>query len=550
MEKIKKIFSLISNSIKGTFKKFPITMVIVYITTLLCAFGTDDFVKEFFEKMWFFTMAVWAIGTIFTETFFKNNIAKILGGSISFIIALACRWIINDELYSNNLILMKLIITYISAIPLITLYKTIKDTGMSVKEYALKVLSNIGKSTTIYLLANIGILIVVLVFVELILDGNNYDILSKSLILLLGIFYVPAIINSITDVTNEVGKFIKILLTFILMPVAMFLISTLYLYVIKIILKGELLNKSLFFILSLTFSLTIPGVILLKNYEENKKVVVISNILLYSFIPLLFLQVLAMNVRVKEYGLTESRYMGYLLIVFEIIFIALIIIKKSKYLDKIILVFTGFVIFGLLSPFNVFDVPVYSQTARITNMLRNVESFDELSINQKNECKKALIYVENSTKPEYLDKKLSKEEKEAIKKYVITYENENIGCDYKYEYISVYNYGKSEINIEGFKKMYLMRNDFYGEEEETDLSNYEITDRNENVKVTVNLQEFIEQMRKANKNNTKESTFENIKYLKTNDENITICITEFSMRYEVYSNKIDHISIDGYILEK
>ena len=82
--------------------------------------------------------------------------------------------------------------------------------------------------------------------------------------------------------------------------------------------SGEPLNKSLFFILSLTFSLAIPGVILLKNYEGNKVVSVISNILFYSFIPLLILQIIAMNVRVGDYGLTETRYMGYLLIAFEI----------------------------------------------------------------------------------------------------------------------------------------------------------------------------------------------------------------------------------------
>ena len=46
------------------------------------------------------------------------------------------------------------------------------------------------------------------------------------------------------------------------------------------------------------------------------------------------LQIIAMNVRVADYGLTESRYMGYLLIAFEVIFIALMIIKKAKYLDK------------------------------------------------------------------------------------------------------------------------------------------------------------------------------------------------------------------------
>ena len=267
----------------------------------------------------------------------------------------------------------------------------------------------------------------------------------------------------------------KVLLTGILMPVALFLIATLYLYVIKIMISGELLNKSLFFILSLTFSLAIPGVILLKNYDDNKVVSLISNILFYSFMPLLILQVIAMNVRVADYGLTESRYMGYLLIAFEVIFIALIIIKKAKYLDKIILVFAGFIIWGVLTPFNVFDVPVYSQTARITKMLDSVEKFDDLTDEQKNECKKALRYVENSQKSEYLDKKLTKEQKESIENHVITYtEKDKYGYevrDYDYEHLSVYN-AKQEINIEGFKKLYQAKHEYNYSNKDIDVNSF------------------------------------------------------------------------------
>lgn len=551
MGKLKTLFSKVSNSIKETFKRFPITMIIVYITTLLVVFGTDDFVENFMDNMWFYAMGIWAIGTLFTETFFKKDFAKIIGGVVSLVIALGCRWVINDEIYSNKLILIKLIITYMSVLPLITLYKIVKDSGVSLKEYALRVLSNVGRTTTMYILANIGIFIVIFVFVELILDGNDYDILSRTLILLLGVFYVPAMLNSITDVKNEAGKFIKVLLTYILMPVAVFLIGTLYLYVIKIMLSGELLNKSLFFILSLTFTLAIPCAILLKNYDENKSVLVMSNIIFYSFIPLMILQIIAMNVRVGDYGLTESRYMGYLLIAFEIIFIILMIVKKSKHLDKVILVLAGFVILGVLSPLNIYDVPVYSQTARITKMLKTVDSFDALSTRQKNECKKAFVYVNNSFKPEYLDKKLTKEEKEAIQNYVVVYEDEN-GIerrDYEYDYISMYD-TKSVIDVEGFKKLYPTYDTTYGTKYDINLEKYPIQDKNGDIKVTVDIQDFVKQMSEADKQNTKESTFAKVRYLKTSDENVMFYVTDFSMSYELYSNKIDHMSIDGYLLVK
>ena len=548
MGKLKTFFSNISNSLKETFKKFPITIIIVYLTTLVCVFGTDDLVETFLDDMWFFMMIVWAIGTLFSEKLFKNIYIKSVGEIIALVIAIIFRWIIVEELFSTELILAKIIVTYMSVIPLLTIYKMLKDSGVSVKEYAIRVLGNISKTSSIYLLANLGILVVILVFVELILDGNDYDILPRTLILLLGGFYVPAMINAITDVKQETGKFMKILLTGILMPVALFLIGTLYLYVIKIMISGELLNKSLFFILSLTFSLAIPGVILLKNYEENKAVSVISNVLLYSFIPLMILQIIAMNVRVGDYGLTESRYMGYLLIAFEIIFISLMIIKKAKYLDKIILVFAGFIIFGLLTPFNVFDVPVYSQTARITNMLKTVESFDKLSTEQKNECKKAYVYISNSTNFEYLYKKLSLDNIDAIKNYAIVYTGEDVEIrDYDYEYLSMYNTNTS-INIDGFKKLYEAYEYRYGGE--IDVNNYIIKDKDGIIKVTVDIEDFLRQMYEADKTNTKESKFEEIRYLKTSNEDVVFCVSNFSISYESYRNKLETISLDGYLLVK
>ena len=552
MGKLKKLFSNISNLLKETFKKFPVTMVIVYLTTIVCAFGTDDFVEAFMDDMWFLMMGIWAIGTLFSEKYFKNNVVRGIAQIISFIIAFVFRFILKDNGLSDNMTLIKIIMTYISVVPVLTVYKMLKDTEVSVKEYAIRVLGNISKTSALYALANLGIAVVMLVFIELILDGDDFDLLPRTLILLLGGFYVPAMINSITEVKNETGKFMKVLLTGILMPVALFLIATLYLYVIKIMISGELLNKSLFFILSLTFTLSIPGVILLKNYDDNKIVLVISNILFYSFIPLLILQIIAMNVRVGDYGLTETRYMGYLLIAFEIIFIALMIIKNSKYLDKIILVFAGFIIWGVLTPFNVFDVPVYSQTARITNMLDKVEKFEDLSDEEKNECKKALRYVENSEYPEYIKKKLTKEQIETITNHVITYsEKDEYGYeirDYDYEHLSMYN-TKAEVNIDGFKRLYQAEHN-YNHDEDLDVNKYELRDRDETIEVTVDLENFIREMYKAEKDDRKEEVFEDLRYMKTSDENVVFCITNFSISYETYKNKLEYVSMDGYLLVK
>ena len=71
---------------------------------------------------------------------------------------------------------------------------------------------------------------------------------------------------------------------------------------------------------------------------------------------------------------------------------------------------------------------------------------------------------------------------------------------------------KEEINIEGFKKLYQAEYD-YSYDEKIDVNNYKLRDRNRNVEVIVDLENFIRQMYEAEKTNTKNSKFEEIRYL-------------------------------------
>ena len=52
-----------------------------------------------------------------------------------------------------------------------------KNENVNLPEFGIKVLSNWGRCTLTYLLANIGILMVVGAFVALILDGEDIDVL-------------------------------------------------------------------------------------------------------------------------------------------------------------------------------------------------------------------------------------------------------------------------------------------------------------------------------------------------------------------------------------
>ena len=79
---------------------------------------------------------------------------------------------------------------------------------------------------------------------------------------------------------------------------------------------------------------------------------------------------------------------------------------------------------------------------------------------------------------------------------------------------------------------------------------YELRDKEGIISVTVDIKDLVKQMSEADKNNTTNATFEKVRYMKTSDENIMFYMTEFSMSYELYSNSLEHFSIEGYLLVK
>lgn len=543
MGKLKKLFSNISNSIKETYKKFPVTIIIVYIITFIYAFGTDEFITKFEKEEWIAVLMIWTIGTFFVETWTSKKTMRVVGVITTLGITLGFREILNSENLLLEDFFQRLLSTYIMVLPLLTLYKTIKNLKIEVKEYGLKVLSNFGKCTTIYILANLGILLVLFVFIELILNGNDGDIISKTLILLFGCYYVPSLINAVTDMSSEIGKFIKVLIMYVFTPVGTFLIGILYLYIIKIIIKGELLHNEIFFILSLTFAVMVPVVLLLKNYDESGKIKKFTNILLYLFIPFIFLQIFAMGIRVNEYGLTESRYMAVLLIIVEIALILLILIKNSKYLDKIILFVAVLTVIAILSPLNIENVTRMSQINRAKNIIARTGDFSLLTDKEKEECKKAIVFIDSDDNRKYILEKINQETLNEIENYQIKYYQND---DYEYRYISAYE-SIDGVNIEEYRTIYKL---YEGSYNQKDYENYQIKSRNDEIVIEVDFQNLIDQMIKAYSVDKEDETFELYRWVDTNDKNIKIYLTSFHMSYEMYTREIESFSVDGYILVK
>ena len=90
MEKLRKMFSNISLAFKDIYRTYPITIIVVYITTLIYAFGTSHFLNEFNKNDGLMVMTVWAIGTFFVENWFSKKSVKIIGYNVFRNVTLYC----------------------------------------------------------------------------------------------------------------------------------------------------------------------------------------------------------------------------------------------------------------------------------------------------------------------------------------------------------------------------------------------------------------------------------------------------------------------------
>lgn len=545
MGKIKKLFSNISTSLKETYRKFPITIIAIFLLTIVIVFGEDfllaDNVLEHLVCIGSFSI----VGILFSETYSKEKKFKVLGTILSIVIAIIIDYV-RKCIVINDMLFNRIQVAYVSSLILLTIYKMSKKSELEFKEYTIKVFANLFKTGIVYAILNIAIVITLSIFIVLILDNGHWNLLWKTLELLLGFYYFPAVINSFSNTTEEVGKFIKRLILYVCTPFALILISIIYIYLVKITIRGELLHNAIFFILALIFATAFPLVVMLKNYEDNKVIKCITKAITYLYIPCIFLEIYAMNIRVADYGLTKSRYMAYMLIIFEVIFIGLLIFKNSKNLSKSILAFMVLILIGTITPLNVNSVTNISQLKRMQKYLSKVSSFEELSSEDKDECYYIYVYFKIEDNIEYLEEKIENN----LLDEIVNYKK-----DYSFYDSTEYIYCSEEINeldISEYSKMYKFEDEYGYSEECNDYSKYKVTNNLKTIHLEIDIEKFIQKMVEAKKDYymDEHDVFRKNNILNTNKKEYVILLTNFSTRYVPNTKEIEYLRIDGYILEK
>lgn len=545
MSKVKNFFKGIVTNYKNSFKQYTATNIVIILTTLFLVFAYDELPGTIINKT--LTIAILsAINFFACETYLK----KLWQRGISYVVGLGIAIGFEQLVYSarNSEAIARIVIGYAIIVFLIGLMQAIKNTKADIGEYAVKAFKNIFSVGIIYIILNIGLTLITLIFTSLILSNTGSYLIARIQIALLGLFALPATLIAITEIKEDVSKFIKAIVLYVMLPLTILATVIIYIYMAKILILREIPANSIFRILTGLFIVAFPVWVMIDPFKKESKLIEkICKILPIAFIPFLLLQTYSICARIDGNGITPSRYIGIAFIIFETITIFLSLYKERKYLINFITVGTVIIAVSTILPVvNMQSASNISQSNRLKKAWKENQIFSDLSEENKKIAQSAYSYLENQSDankyiPNYIDK-------DAIKEYIVGKEE----YYYKYNqkrivYPKMYIIGEQQIiPIGEYKYMQAVTVSEY----DINLNNMKKIQLTEST--TVNLVEYLSKLIEKSEANT--SKIE--EYIKSNntikiDDNKDFYITDLTVTYTNEETiSILYLSIDGYLLQK
>ncbi len=548
MSKLKEKIGSLYLTFRKSIERFPVTIITIIILTLLFVINIEeDIIKEnLFRNITFFGMA-FANGAFLVESLAKEKIKKI-GYIFPIFFASIYTYIFAMQeaieiLLPTNMLnwIGKLFVCCMISFFALAIYFNYKRSTKTFEQYVTSVFVNIFKTTIIYGILAIGSAIITAIFIYLILDGGSYTLLARIEVLILGIYYIPAVLYSLYNIEEKTSKFSKVVIKYVLGTLVILAFAIIYMYIIKIIILRDMPSNQIFRILATLFILGCPIWTMSTNFKENTLIDKINRLLPKLFIPFIFLQIYSIGVRILDNGITENRYLCVMLIIFEIIYI-IMNLRKSEKLGKMILVFVALTIISIIVPYiNMYKVSQISQY----NNLKIFKEKTQYTEKEKQKIYGAYDYLQGTDEGDLLIRKLLSENEEEEVKNIL-------GLDIveKYnmtKYLTAYT-DVNYIDVSEYKNLYAINLSNYSSSQgtiEEVFGNLELSLKN-NQTIYVNISNKINEYIQYGYN--LKNNFENINKIQI-DYNKTLILTDISISYDRDSRKVEDYRLRGYLLE-
>ena len=466
IQRIKNIYYALK---KNVFEKYPVTMVAIWIASLMSAITfqisdhyynqvsreTVDSLEKVLLFLWLFVA-----GALFTEEFLRKKKISLrlvgfgISAGIAAFITTVAAW--KKDLFlgmDHDKVVMfceRFLVVYLVWIAALCIYRMYRESQEKFRKYCVSVFGSVMKVSIVYGMFALGIALIILI-VDVLLYDRATNWTGCIEIFLAGALYVPGVLMGLSKVQEEIGKFLGLVIKYVLYVLTFAAFIIIYLYIFKLILTWELPSNEVFLILGVLFAIGMPIWTMTGLFEDNRFIKT-AKYMPVAFIPFVLLQALCIGLRIGQYGLTESRYMGVLLVVFEACVLTFFLIKKEKFLPLSFLAAALLVTVAVAGPFSMDRVEYRSQKHCIEKAL-NLSPAEKENLDEQ-QCKRIMgaYYVLNwnTDGKAYLDN-LSTADKDWLKEV-----SEKADMKHTMD-VTVYISGRSRegaVDISGYSKMY------------------------------------------------------------------------------------------------
>ena len=222
-------------------------------------------------------------------------------------------------------------ITYpVSAILIsLTCFFIISEKEIDFAHYVQKIFTNMLKVLLLYIIVVIGTSILFFICWALFRFFNFQKYLDIIIVESVLIFYIGTFISfENIDENNSLAS--KVLIKYVMFIMVLIGFILFYIYFIKIIILRTLPSNQLFTVCTILFSIGLSTGLMSKSFDEGTLYDKIIKYLPIAFIPALVLQIISIWFRINQYGITAPRYICIMIIIYEIAYIIIYILKYKK----------------------------------------------------------------------------------------------------------------------------------------------------------------------------------------------------------------------------
>ena len=295
-----------------------------------------------------------------------------------------------------------------------SLYFFLKKSECSFETYTAKAFCGLMKAELVFLVIFIGLTLIIGAFSALIVEVD-FDIYERLWVLLIGVVQYPCILMGLSKTDDEISKFGKIMLNYVLTGLLAIAFLIIYAYIVKTIIKWKFPLYMVFGILTTLFCFGVFIWTMAQGIcEDNMRK--FFRIMPLLFIPCIVMEILSLGRQIHIYGLTLVRYAGIAAIVFEIAYFVLYIYNMKKEKNAMPLVFcivVAVTCISLLAPgINAYSAVIASHKGNVMEYLG--DNVENISKHTASESYRTIAYSCGAVGKNYIHTKLSDEQNDVM----------------------------------------------------------------------------------------------------------------------------------------